>query len=75
MLRDGDVMEDIKARIAKASRVFSCLRNQIFRNLYIPPIPTKRTVYKAVVLAGVLYGAETWTLKAEHVRCLNSFYN
>ena len=70
----GDVMEDVKGRIAKASRVFGCLRNPIFKNPTLS-ISTKRTVYKATVLAVLLYGAETWTLKAEHVRRLNSFHN
>ena len=74
MSRDGDVMEDLKARIAKASRVFGCLRNPIFRNPILS-IPTKRTVYKATVFRVLLYGAETWTLKAEHMRRLNSFHN
>ena len=36
---------------------------------------TKRTVYKAVVGSILLYGAETWTVKAPDVRRLNSFHN
>ena len=31
--------------------------------------------YQATVLAVLLYGAETWTLKAAHVRCLTTFHN
>ena len=30
--RDGDDMEDVKCRIAKASRAFGCLRGPIFNN-------------------------------------------
>ena len=74
MSRDGDVMDDIKARIAKASRDFGCLRSPIFRNPILS-IPTKRTVYKATVLAVLLYGGETLTLKVEYLRCLDSFPN
>ena len=32
-------------------------------------------MYRAVVLAVLLHGAETWTMKAVHTRCLNSFHN
>ena len=74
MSRDGDVTEDVKCRIAKASRAFGCLRDPIFNNPILS-IPTKRTVYKAIVLAVLLYGAETWALKAEHVRRLTTFHN
>ena len=52
--RDGDVKEDIKGRIVKASKLFGCLRNPILEN----PIlfsPTKLTVYKAIVLAVLFY--------------------
>ena len=71
--RDGNVMEDVKCRIAKA---FGCLRGPIFNN-YILSIPTKRPVYKGIVLSVLMYGAETWTLKAEllitlHNRCVRT---
>ena len=32
-------------------------------------------MYRAVVLAVLLYGAETWTMKAVHTRHLNYFHN
>ena len=35
----------------------------------------KRAVYRAVVLAVLLYGAETWMIKSVHIRRLNSFHN
>ena len=72
--RDGDVMEDVKCRIAKASKTFGCLRSPIFNNPILS-IPTKRAVYKATVLAVLMYGAETWTLKAKQVRRLTTFHN
>ena len=67
MLRDGDVTNDVKCRIVKASRAFGSLRGPIFNNPILS-LPTKRAVYRATVLAVLMYGAETWTLKAEHVR-------
>ena len=71
---DGDISEDIKRRLAKASHVFGCLRLSIFANSNVS-LGTKRAVYQATVLAVLLYGAETWTLKAPHVRCLTVFHN
>ena len=53
----GDVVEDMKHRIAKPSRVFGCLRGPIFNNPFLS-LPTKRMVYGAAVLAMLLYGAE-----------------
>ena len=36
---------------------------------------TKRRVYEAAVLSVLLYGAETWSIKAESVRRLSGFHN
>ena len=36
---------------------------------------TKWNVYKAVVLSILLYGAETWTIKATDLRPLTTFHN
>ncbi len=60
-------MRDVKSRIDKASRAFGCLRMPIFSKPTLS-IPTKRAVYMAKVVSVLMYGAETWTLKAEHVR-------
>ena len=73
LARDGEVMVDVVSRIAKASKAFGCLRGSIFSNPVLS-ISTKRAVYRATVLSVLLYGAETWTLKADHVRRLNSFH-
>ena len=56
--RDGDVMEDVKCRIAKASRAFGCLRCSVSNNPILS-LMTKRMVYRAIVLSVLLYGAET----------------
>ena len=72
--RDGEVTVEIDCRIAKASRAFGCLKKPIFQDRNLS-IATKRQVYRAVVLSVLLYGAETWVLKAQHVKCLNSFHN
>ena len=70
----GDMKNEISNRIAKASRAFGSLRKPIFQDKNLS-IQTKRAVYCAVVLSVLFYGAETWTLKAEHTRRLRSFHN
>ena len=59
-------MSDVNSRIKKASRAFGSLRVPIFNNPNMS-VATKRTVYKTVVLAVLLYGSKTW-LKAQHTR-------
>ena len=71
---DGEISEHIKCRLAKASQVFGCLRHPIFANCALS-VRTKPAVYQVTVLAVLLYGADTWTLKALHVRRLTVFQN
>ena len=61
-------------RLRRASRAFACLRSAIFHNKKLS-MATKREVYKAVVLPTLLYGAETWTVKADSVRRMRDFHN
>ena len=71
---DGDVKGEVKCRIGKAARAFGCLQKPIFQNHRLS-VETKRKVYRAVVLSVLLYGAETWAIKAESVRRLSGFHN
>ena len=71
---DGEITSEVSSRIAKASRAFGCLRKPIFQNSNLSTA-TKRAVYRAVVMSVLLYGAETWTIKANHVKRLRSFHN
>ena len=64
---DGEVKSEIVTRISKASRAFGCLKAAVFQNSQLST-DIKREVYRAVVLSTLLYGAETWTVKAENVR-------
>ena len=68
------VRSEVVARLAKASRAFGCLRSAVFQNRRIS-VATKREVYRAVVLSTLLYGAETWTVKANSVRRMKGFRN
>ena len=72
--KDGEPSAEIDSRIAKASRAFGCLWRPIFQDRNLS-VATKRQVYQAVVQSVLLYGAETWKMKAAHVRRLNSFHN
>ena len=72
--RDGEITSEVTRRITRAARAFGCLRVPVFKNKDLS-LATKRAVYRAVVLAVLLHGPETWTMKAVHIRRLNSFHN
>ena len=72
--RDGEITSEVTRRIARAARAFGCFRVPVFKNKDLS-LATKRTMYRAVVLAVLVYGAEIWTMKAVHTRRLNSFHN
>ena len=74
LCHDGEITCEVSCRIAKVVRVFGCLRVPIFLNRSLS-ISTKRDVYEAVVLSVLLYGAETWTLKAPSPSCHTLGYN
>ena len=71
---DGLASRDVASRVAKASAVFGALRIPVFANKTLS-LRCKRRVYEAVVLSTLLYGAETWTTKACHLRKLNTFHH
>ena len=73
-MSDGEVKDKVKSRIGKAARAFGCLQRSIFNNCHLS-VETKRKVYGAAVLSVLLYGAETWTAKAESIRHLSGFHN
>ena len=72
--RDGEVKGEVAVRLGKASRAFGCLRSAVLQNQKFS-VKIKREVYRSVVLLTLLYGAETWTVKAESVRRLRGFHN
>ena len=72
--KDGEVTSEVSARIAKAARAFGCLKKPVFQDPNLS-LSTKRTVYRAMVMSVLFYGAETWTIKANHVKRMRSFHN
>ena len=69
---DGQCLSDVKRRIALASSVMASLK-KIWRDRRLS-LPIKIRTYKALVLSTLLYAAETWTLRAEDNRILESFH-
>ena len=73
LARDGQLEQEIDAHIAKTARSFGCIwSSSIFGKL---STPTKRKVYQAIVLPILLYGAETWPVKAIHLKRLTGLHN
>jgi len=71
---DGGIDSDVKIRIVKAANAFGCLKKSILTN-HCLLVSVKRAVYKAVVLATLLYDSECWAVKASHIHCLEVFHH
>jgi hypothetical protein len=70
---DCSVTDEISARISKARIAFANLRH-LWRQKGIS-LGLKGRVYQTTVRAVLLYGSETWTLRAEDLRRLQVFEN
>lgn len=64
---------EVLARINRASASFGRLRSRVFENTNLR-IKTKESVYIAVCLSTLLYGAESWTTNRRHIKQLGSFH-
>jgi len=71
---DGGIDSDVKISMAKAANAFGCLKKSILTNHHLS-VGVKCAVYKAVVLATLLYGSECWAVKASHIRHLEVFHH
>ena len=63
---------DVKIRNTKAAKAFGCLKKPIYTSHHLS-VNVKCAVYKAVVLATLLYGSERWAVKASQLHCLEVF--
>ena len=72
VLPSGHWLPDIKRRIALASSVMASL-SKIWRDKRLS-LTIKIRTYKALILSTLLYAAETWTVRAEDARMLESFH-
>ena len=67
---DGRCTCDIKSRIAMAKVAFNKKKNLFTSKL---DLNLRKKLVKCYVWSMVLYGAETWTLRATDQKCLESF--
>jgi hypothetical protein len=64
---------DVNARIIKARAAFGALQG-FLSNKYLY-VKCKGTVFSALVLSILLYGSESWCLREDQLRRLQTFYN
>ena len=77
--RNGNDTLDVDSRISSASKAFGALRKCVFRSLSVSRA-AKCAVYERLILAILLYGAESWCLmevlrqrlRVFHAQCLRA---
>ena len=60
---DGELQVEVSRSLAKAAGMFGCFCQSIFANQLLS-VDTRRCVYLATIVATLLYGSETWAVKA-----------
>ena len=70
---DCQVDSEVNRRICKASAAFASIRQRVINNHNLR-LTTKVSVYRAVCLSVLLYGAETTTIYIRHVKLLERFH-
>ena len=71
---DGELYAELSGRLVKAAKMFGSLRQSIFANKSLS-VEARRCVYFSTVVATLLYGSETWAVKADQMRRLEVFHN
>ena len=64
---------ELNKRIGKAAMTLSMLTNRVWSNNKLSD-HTKVNVYKACVISTLLYGSESWTMRARQEKRLNVFH-
>ena len=69
----ADLNVETQARLKSASAAFGSLRDRVFdnRNIYSN---TKINVYKAIILANLLYSSEAWTTYSRDLKSLERYH-
>ena len=70
---DCSVGSEVDSRMSKASAAFARIRDRVIKNHSLR-MATKVAVYKAICLSVLLYGSETLTLYARHIKVLERFH-
>jgi hypothetical protein len=65
----GEINEEIKARVKAAAGSWSKVSGVIYDKRM--PMVLKAKIYKTVIRPSLLYGAETWAAKVDHIRKLD----
>ncbi|BHF64782.1 hypothetical protein SprV_0200778900 [Sparganum proliferum] len=73
ILRCIGIDDEVPHRISKDSQVFDRLQNSMW-NRHGLRLSIKLGMYKAVVLANLLYEAGIWTVYSSHARKINRFH-
>jgi sorting nexin-29 len=68
----GNVADEVTARVNKATSVFERLRKRLWSSKEVS-ISTKSQVYHSAVRSVLLYGCESWALREEDLRRLETF--
>jgi hypothetical protein len=72
LLPNGQALEEIKLRIDRARAAFLQLKNALWRRREIS-LKTKARIFQSAIRPVLLYGCETWPLRAEDIRRLETF--
>ena len=73
MARNGSDATDVDSRIEAAGKAFGALRGCVLSSTHIN-MTAKRVVYEVLILAILLYGAESWSVTEEMLRRLRVFH-
>ena len=68
----GGCTSEIQSRIASATGVFTQLNHSLWNQKNVR-LKTRIRIYQALVRSVLLYGCETWTMKASDIQALNVF--
>ena len=72
LTNDAEVDTEVTTRIGKACKVWAGLRGPVF-NCKSLTASTKLQVFRGAVMPALLYGAETWPVREQHVRKIQGF--
>ena len=70
---DAKIDKEIDNRLAKGNSAFGRLYKRVWHNKHLKKA-TKISVYRAVVLATLLCGSESWVTYRHHLRLLERFH-
>ena len=71
---DGELYAELSGWLAKAARMFGCLQQLILANKSLS-VGVHRCVYLSTVVATLLYGSETWSVKMDQTNRIEVFHN